>query len=76
MSTSNDPSAVEHQTLDQHTHERGTAAYRREVGKALRKKAPRRSHAEWSPAADRPDPISLMEERKSNQTAASYSAAL
>ncbi|MGZ3618312.1 MAG: DUF2252 domain-containing protein [Ktedonobacteraceae bacterium] len=66
MSITNDPSAVEHQTLDQHTHERGTAAYRRDAGRALRKKASRRSHAEWSPAANRPDPISLMEEQ--NQT--------
>ncbi len=66
MSIANDPSAVENQTLDQQTHERGTAAYRREVGKALRKKVPRRIHAEWSPTADRPDPISLLEEQ--NQT--------
>jgi len=66
LSIANDPSDVEHQTLDQHTHERGTAAFRRDAGKALRKKVSRRSHAEWSPAADRPAPISLMEEQ--NQT--------
>jgi uncharacterized protein (DUF2252 family) len=63
LSIANDPSSVEHQTLDQHTHQRGTVAYRRDAGKALRKQAPRRSHAEWSPAADRPDPISLLEEQ-------------
>ena len=63
MSISNDPSAVEHQSLDQHTHERGSVEYRRDAGKALRKQVSRRSHAKWSPAADRPDPISLLEEQ-------------
>ena len=58
MSIANDPFS-----LDQHTHERGTVAARRDVGKALRKNVPRRSHAEWSPAADRPDPVSLLEEQ-------------
>ncbi len=29
-------------------------------GKALRKDIPRSSHGEWSPAADRPDPIQLL----------------
>ncbi len=63
MSIANEPSTVEHQTLDQHSHQRGSVAYRRNAGKALRKQVPRRSHAEWSPAADRPDPISLLEEQ-------------
>jgi uncharacterized protein (DUF2252 family) len=49
--------------IDQHSHQIGTVEYRREAGKALRKQVPRRSHAEWSPAADRPDPISLLEEQ-------------
>jgi uncharacterized protein (DUF2252 family) len=66
LSIPNDPSTEENQTLHQHTHEKGTAAYRREAGRALRKKVPRRSHAEWSPAADRPDPIRLLEDQ--NQT--------
>src|SRR6266581_6188980 len=48
---------------DQHSHQRGSVAYRRDAGRALRKQVPRRSHAEWSPAADRPDPISLLEEQ-------------
>ena len=39
---------------------RGLNAYA--AGKALRTKAPRTSHGEWSSAADRPDPISLLEE--------------
>ena len=43
-----------------------TRAERYAAGKALRAKAPRTSHGEWTPAADRPDPISLLEE--SNRT--------
>src|SRR6266516_6788132 len=41
----------------------GTVADRRAAGKALRKKVTRSSHAQWSPAADRPDPVSLLEEQ-------------
>jgi len=41
----------------------GIVAERRAAGKALRKKVARSSHAEWSPAADRPDPVSLSEEQ-------------
>jgi uncharacterized protein (DUF2252 family) len=70
LSIENDPSSVANQTLDQHTHTRDTAAYRRDVGKALRKKVSRRSHADWSPAADRLDPISLLEEQ--NQSRLQY----
>ena len=33
----------------------------RTMGKARRKQAPRSSHGEWAPAADRPDPISLLQ---------------
>src|SRR5438094_3363756 len=43
-----------------------TRAERYAAGKALRSKAPRTSHGEWTAAADRPDPISLLEE--SNRT--------
>ena len=39
-----------------------TRAERIAAGKALRAKAPRTSHGEWSIAAERPDPISLLEE--------------
>src|SRR5260370_25227475 len=38
-------------------------ADRRAAGRELRKKVPRSSHAEWTPAADRPDPLSLLEEQ-------------
>lgn len=41
----------------------GTVAERRAAGKALRNKVARSSHAEWSPIADRPDPVSLLEEQ-------------
>jgi uncharacterized protein (DUF2252 family) len=39
-----------------------TRAERYAAGKALRAKVPRTSHGEWASAADRPDPISLLEE--------------
>ena len=32
-------------------------------GRAARRDAPRSSHADWRPAADRPDPIALLEEQ-------------
>jgi uncharacterized protein (DUF2252 family) len=39
-----------------------TRAERYAAGKALRSKVPRSSHATWSAAPDRPDPVSLLEE--------------
>jgi uncharacterized protein (DUF2252 family) len=65
LSIANEPLPVE-----EHSYQKGSAAERREAGRALRKRVPRRSHAEWSPAADRPDPISLLEEQ--NQTRLQY----
>ncbi len=65
MSIANDPLQV-----DEHTHVTGTVTGRRDAGKALRKKVPRSSHAEWSPAADRLDPVSLLEEQ--NRTRLEY----
>src|SRR5262245_55869736 len=38
-------------------------AERQAHGKAARTKVPRRTHGEWSPAADRSDPIDLLEEQ-------------
>ncbi len=38
-------------------------AERVERGRAARKAAPRGSHGEWTPAADRPDPILLLEQQ-------------
>ena len=36
---------------------------RRKAGKALRRQIPHSSHGSWAPAADRPDPISLLQEQ-------------
>jgi uncharacterized protein (DUF2252 family) len=41
----------------------GTLADRRAAGRELRTKVPRSSHAEWTAAANRPDPLSLLEEQ-------------
>jgi len=40
-----------------------TLAERRAAGRALRNKVPRSSHAAWAAAADRPDPLRLLEEQ-------------
>ncbi len=40
-----------------------TLADRRAAGRELRTRVPRSSHAEWTPAADRPEPLSLLEEQ-------------
>ena len=37
------------------------------LGKAARREAPRSSHAGWRPAADRPDPIALLEEQATSR---------
>ena len=34
---------------------------RREMGKHLRKEVPRSSHGTWAPAADRTDPLELLQ---------------
>ena len=44
-------------------HNVQTLAERRAAGRALRNKVPRSSHAVWTPAADRPDPLGLLEEQ-------------
>lgn len=38
-----------------------TRSERKDVGKSLRERVPRSGHGEWSPAPDRPDPISLLQ---------------
>ncbi len=40
-----------------------TPRERLEHGKAARAEVPRSVHAEWQPAADRPDPVDLLEEQ-------------
>jgi uncharacterized protein (DUF2252 family) len=39
-----------------------TVQQRRAAGKALRAKVPRPSHAAWTPPANRPDPISILQQ--------------
>ena len=34
---------------------------RQQKGKALRQEVPRSSHGDWTPAADRPDPLDLLQ---------------
>jgi len=46
-----------HQTIEERT----------EHGKSLREQAPRTSHGEWSPAQNRPDPVSLIEEQNNGR---------
>ena len=59
--TTNSPTIPESWGRELHTR-----AERYAAGKALRKKVPRSSHAEWSTDPERPDPISLLE--KANET--------
>jgi len=37
------------------------------VGKAARKRAPRSEHGEWEPAADRPDPVEVLERQSADR---------
>ncbi len=47
----------------------GTLADRRAFGKELRNTVPRSSHAEWTPASDRVEPMSLLEEQNRSRLA-------
>jgi len=40
---------------------------RRARGKAARELVPRSSHSAWKPAADRPDPVGLLEEQNTTR---------
>ncbi|MFC2038138.1 hypothetical protein ACFLYD_09345 [Chloroflexota bacterium] len=48
-------------------HEMIGRSERRERGKALRKQAPRSRHGECQPAADRSDPLSLLQAQDANR---------
>ncbi len=48
--------------LDRRADDR-TPAERAAAGKAAREAAPRASHAEWAPAADRAEPVDLLEQQ-------------
>jgi uncharacterized protein (DUF2252 family) len=47
-----------------------TADERNAMGRALRDKAPRTSHSGWKPAADRRDPVELLNESNAGRTPA------
>jgi uncharacterized protein (DUF2252 family) len=49
-------------------HYKPTVAERAAQGKVARKRVPRSSHAAWQPAADRPDPIALLEEQATERS--------
>jgi uncharacterized protein (DUF2252 family) len=57
--TRKSPAAVPHLTV----------AERTELGKQARRKTPRSSHATFEPAADRPDPIDLLERQAATRVA-------
>ena len=44
-----------------------TYQQRRERGRAARQRTPRSSHAAWTPASDRPDPVELLETQAKNR---------
>ena len=45
----------------------GSPEERAAAGKAARERAPRSSHGEWGPAAERPDPVDLLERQASSR---------
>src|SRR5260221_4414491 len=47
----------------------GTLAARIAAGKEIRNQVPRSIHAEWTPATDRPDPLSLLQEQNRSRLA-------
>ena len=49
------------------TSPRQSVEERAKLGKSLRKRAPRTSHAEWPPESARPDPIALLEEQNKDR---------
>ena len=54
--------AIDSMTLrDSFVAQRATVTARLQAGKALRTKVPRTSHAQFARAADRPDPIAILE---------------
>lgn len=44
-----------------------TTKERTDLGKSLRKRAPRTSHGEWSAGTERPDPVGLIEAQNANR---------
>jgi uncharacterized protein (DUF2252 family) len=56
-------------TADPRERVKTTSTYqqRRERGRAARQRTPRSSHAAWTPAPDRPDPVDLLEAQAKNR---------
>ena len=48
-------------------NEIGTNLERAALGRGARTQVPRSAHGEWAPAADRPDPVSLLEEQAASR---------
>ncbi len=48
--------------------DRRTPAERVERGRSARAEAPRSTHADWAPAADRPDPVDILEAQAKTRT--------
>jgi uncharacterized protein (DUF2252 family) len=48
-------------------HSSSSPAERAAAGKAARAQAPRSGHGEWTPAADRPDPVELLESQATSR---------
>ena len=44
-----------------------TVAERIARGKRAREQSPREAHGQWQPAADRPDPVALLEEQAASR---------
>jgi uncharacterized protein (DUF2252 family) len=50
-------------------HQPPSASDRAKLGRSARKKISRRRHGDWTPRADRPDPIHLLEQQASTRVA-------
>ena len=55
--------------IDTFMSKRPSVEERDAAGKALREKVPRASHARYEPAADRPDPVSILEKQNEGRVA-------
>ena len=53
--------------MDETRIEHPSVEERRAQGKELRKQTPPSSHTGWKPAADRPDPVALLEEQNATR---------
>jgi uncharacterized protein (DUF2252 family) len=56
-----------HEGYPMQPHDRHTIEERAALGKSLRQRAPRTSHAEWLAGSERPNPIDLIEEQNEDR---------